>query len=106
MLLLSSILQRLLHSIIDIVCLLKRNNEEELTKDLKGDLETVFRYGLGAKSYDHTLNKYMTDHFIKTYLTELGYNSFDDVRESEKHYIYRNGEFPVWDSIEEDQLTE
>lgn len=81
-------------------------NEEELTKDLQGDLETTFKYGLGAKSYDHTLNKYMTDHFIKTYLTELGYNSFDDVRESEKHYIYRNGEFPVWDSIEEDQLTE
>ena len=88
----------------------KRNvaykNEEELTKDIQSDLETVFRYGLGAKSYDHTLNKYMTDHFIKSYLTELGYNSFDDVRESEKHFIYRNGEFPVWDSIEEDQLTE
>lgn len=81
-------------------------NEEELTADIKVDLEGTFKNGLGSKSFDHPLNRYMTDWFIKSYLTELGYSSFEDVIETEKHNIYRNGQFPVWDEIEEDQMNE
>lgn len=81
------------------------NNDDELIMDIKAALETTFKNGFGSKTFKQPLNKLLTDWGIKKYLTELGYTSFEDVLDGDKYKIYRNGEFPTWDAIEEDDIN-
>lgn len=81
------------------------NNDDELIMDIKAALETTFKNGFGSKTFKQPLNKLLTDWGIKKYLTELGYTSFEDVLDCDKYKIYRNGEFPTWDAIDEDDIN-
>jgi hypothetical protein len=77
-------------------------DDDELCKDIKVALEATFKNGFGTKTLNQPLNKHLTDWGIKQYLTEIGYTSFDDVKDCDRNSIYRGRDFPIWSAIEED----
>jgi len=81
------------------------DSENALLKDFKDDFELTFKNGFGRTTKNIHLNKYFTDYDIKSFLLSIGYNSFDEVGESDRAYIYRNNNFPNWDEIEEEPIS-
>ena len=77
-------------------------DDDELCKDIKAALEATFKNGFGTKTLNQPLNKHLTDWGIKQYLTEIGYTSFDDIKDCDRNSIYRGRDFPIWSAIEED----
>ena len=78
------------------------NDDDELSMDLKAALEATFKNGFGTKTFNQPLNKLLTDWGIKQYLTEIGYTSFEEVKDCDRNSIYRGRDFPTWSAIEED----
>lgn len=81
------------------------DSENALLKDFKDDFELTFKNGFARTTKNIHLNKYFTDYDIKSFLLSIGYNSFDEVGESDRAYIYKNNNFPNWDEIEEEPIS-
>jgi len=80
-------------------------NDNELKLDIKKDFEETFSKGFGKVNKYFHLDKHFCDYNIKAHLMSLGYNSFEDVNKNQQEYIYRNGNFPVWDDIVEEPIS-
>jgi hypothetical protein len=81
------------------------DSENALLKDFKDDFELTFKNGFARTTKNIHLNKYFTDYDIKSFLLSIGYNSFDEVGESDRAYIYKNNNFPNWDEIEDEPIS-
>ena len=80
-------------------------NDNELKLDIKKDFEETFSKGFGKVNKYFHLDKHFCDYNIKAHLMSLGYNSFEDVNKNQQEYIYRSGNFPVWDDIVEEPIS-
>lgn len=79
-------------------------DESELKKYFEEAFQRQFMHGFTRVVYDITLDKFLPDSGIKKFLLSLGYNSFDEIDEQEKKSIYLSGNFPDWNSIEEEPI--
>jgi len=79
-------------------------DEIELKKYFEEAFQRQFMYGFSRIVYDITLDKFLPDSGIKKFLLSLGYCSFDEIDEQEKKMIYLRGNFPNWDTIEEEPI--
>lgn len=80
-------------------------SEAELKSDMKCDFEETFRNGFGRVTKDCHLDKFLCDYEIKAHLLSLGYNSFESVHDDEMSHIYRSGNFPAWNQIEQEPIS-
>jgi len=80
-------------------------NEEELKKFFKDDIEATFKAGFAKVVTGNYYNKHLCDFTIQQYLISLGYNSFDELDEASRSALYKDGNLPVWDDIEEEPIN-
>lgn len=78
---------------------------DELRNDLKKHFEETYSKGFAKVEKFFSLDKFFSDFDIKQHLISLGYNSFEEIDESQRKHVFRSEVFPDWDKIEEEPIS-